>query len=58
MFSYRDLEKYDIDILQQQEKMDYKLAIEMTSEILFLEMIHRLIVCVYEVSLMKNVTKK
>jgi len=37
-------------VLQSDQKMDYKVALEMTSEFLILELIHRVIVCFYEVS--------
>ncbi|XP_049858102.1 protein FAM8A1 [Schistocerca gregaria] len=47
-FDIIDLEKYDFDLLNRNVKMDYKVAVEMTSEILLLEMIHRLVVCLFE----------
>ncbi|KAL0268724.1 UNVERIFIED_CONTAM: hypothetical protein PYX00_010550 [Menopon gallinae] len=46
-FDFVDLD--DIEILQKRHiEMDYRHAIEMTSGIIFLELIHRLIVCIYE----------
>lgn len=47
-FDFIDLDKYDLDILQSNVKIDYKMALEMTSEILFLELIHRVVVCLFE----------
>lgn len=54
-YTYRDLGKYDMAVLQSDDKMDYKVALEMTSEILMLELIHRVIVCFYEVSGLRTV---
>ncbi|PSN43629.1 hypothetical protein C0J52_15034 [Blattella germanica] len=48
-FDFIDLDKYDLDVLQPNVKIDYKIALEMTSEILFLELIHRVVVCIFEV---------
>ncbi|KAG7310391.1 hypothetical protein JYU34_003165 [Plutella xylostella] len=49
MFDIIDLEKFDIYKIGENFD-DYKLAIEITSEILFLEIIYRALVCVYEAS--------
>lgn len=40
-----------MSVLQNDEKVDYNLALEMTTEILLLELIHRILVCAYEVNL-------
>ncbi|KAG0417455.1 hypothetical protein HPB47_005607 [Ixodes persulcatus] len=42
-----DLEKYDFDTLRI-DALNYRLAFEMTSEIVVLELIHRVLVCLYE----------
>ncbi|XP_069704194.1 protein FAM8A1 [Periplaneta americana] len=47
-FDFIDLDKYDLDVLQRNVKIDYKIALEMTSEILLLELIHRIVVCIFE----------
>lgn len=47
-FDVIDLDKYNLDLLNSNTKMDYKVAVEMTSEILMLEMIHRVVVCIFE----------
>jgi hypothetical protein len=49
IFTFRDVDKYDLDVLRQHAKIDYYMALEMTSEILLLEMIHRIVVCLFEV---------
>ncbi|XP_067011205.2 protein FAM8A1 [Anabrus simplex] len=47
-FDVIDLDKYDLDLLSRNTKLDYKMAVEMTSEILLLEMMHRIVVCIFE----------
>ncbi|XP_063228437.1 protein FAM8A1 [Bacillus rossius redtenbacheri] len=47
-FSIIDLEKYELRLLQQNIKLDYRVLMEMTSEIFMLEVLHRTVVCVYE----------
>lgn len=42
-----DLQKYDLETLQA-KVLDYKVALQVTSEIFFLELIHRTVVCVFE----------
>lgn len=48
VFDFIDVDKYDLDVLRQHAKIDYYMALEMTSEILLLEMIHRIVVCLFE----------
>lgn len=48
LYFFRDLE--DIDLLQANLRIDYKMALEMTYGILILEIIHRVIVCIFEVN--------
>lgn len=43
-----DVEKYDFENLGADILADYRMAIEMTSEILILELIHRIGTCVFE----------
>lgn len=45
----RDLDKFDFYKFSEHYD-DYKYAMELTSEILFLEIIYRIIVCLFEVS--------
>lgn len=47
-FLFSDLEEYDFQL--QQDKMDYGIALEITSKILCLEILNKFIVCLYEVS--------
>jgi hypothetical protein len=54
IFLFSDLDKYDLDVLQQTIKIDYKMALEMTSDILLLELIHRIVVCVFEVRILHS----
>ncbi|CAB3382894.1 Hypothetical predicted protein [Cloeon dipterum] len=52
LFELIDIEQYDfMRLLDTQNKMDYNTALKMTTEILVLETIHRIVVCMYEVSL-------
>lgn len=44
----RNLDKYDLDALKN-EKLDYHKAMEVTSEIIALEVAHRFVVCIFEV---------
>lgn len=44
---YSDLDQ--LDILQKDSKLAYKQFIQITQEIFILELIHRLVVCVFEV---------
>ncbi|XP_046479610.1 uncharacterized protein [Neodiprion pinetum] len=44
----RDIERYDLDMIQKNLRIDYEMALEMTSGILILELIHRIIVCIFE----------
>ncbi|XP_050027418.2 protein FAM8A1 [Dermacentor andersoni] len=46
-FDIIDLDKYDFDLLRE-DTLNYKLALEVTSEIVVLEVIHRILVCFYE----------
>ncbi|XP_050426875.1 protein FAM8A1-like [Adelges cooleyi] len=41
--------KYNSIIMQDDFNVDYDTAVEMTSELLFLEVTHRLVVCLYEI---------
>jgi hypothetical protein len=52
IFLFSDLDKYDLYVLQRNVKIDYKMALEMTSEILLLELIHRVVVCIFEVRIL------
>jgi len=54
IFTFRDVDKYDLDVLRQHAKIDYYMALEMTSEILLLEMIHRIVVCLFEVCILHS----
>lgn len=54
-FQVLDLENYDLDIFNMantegidMDSIDYDTALQFTSEILILELIHRLVVCVFE----------
>lgn len=42
------LDIYDFELLMKNEKMDYRKAVEVTSEIVFVEVIHRFVVCIFE----------
>ncbi|XP_050536130.1 uncharacterized protein LOC126902671 [Daktulosphaira vitifoliae] len=44
-----DFTKYNSIIMQDDFNVDYNTAVEMTSELFFLEVTHRLVVCFYEV---------
>ncbi|KMQ93134.1 protein fam8a1-like protein [Lasius niger] len=46
VFDFIDIE--DLDVLQTNLRIDYKIALEMTYGILILEVIHRVIVCIFE----------
>ncbi|CAB3382893.1 Hypothetical predicted protein [Cloeon dipterum] len=49
LFELIDIEQYDfMRLLDTQNKMDYNTALKMTTEILVLETIHRIVVCMYE----------
>jgi hypothetical protein len=54
IFTFSDLDKYDLDMLQQTVKIDYNMALEMTSDILLLEFIHRIVVCAFEVCILHS----
>jgi len=47
-FNIIDLEKYNLAQWPTEILTDYKLALEMTSDIVLLELIHKLVVCVFE----------
>lgn len=47
-FHFIKLDKYVPFVLQRNFKLDYKMAMEMTSEILLMEFIHRIVVCIFE----------
>lgn len=47
LYLFSDIE--DLDVLQTNLRLDYKMALEMTYGILVLEVIHRVIVCIFEV---------
>ncbi|KAG8196996.1 hypothetical protein JTE90_013140 [Oedothorax gibbosus] len=46
-FDLVNLDKYDFDLIKN-DKLDYQTAMEVTSEILALEVIHRFVVCIFE----------
>ncbi|CAL1270508.1 unnamed protein product [Larinioides sclopetarius] len=46
-FDLVNLDKYDFDFIKN-DKLDYQTAMEVTSEILTLEIIHRFVVCIFE----------
>lgn len=46
-FEIVNLDKYDLNLIRD-EKMDIKAALEVTSEIVTLEVIHRFVVCLFE----------
>ncbi|XP_033208983.1 protein FAM8A1 [Belonocnema kinseyi] len=48
VFDFINIEPYDFDLLQRNLRIDYKMAVELTSGILILELVHRLIVCIFE----------
>lgn len=54
IFIFRDIERYYFDMLQTNLRIDYKMALELTSGILILELIHRIFVCVFEVGYNKT----
>lgn len=47
-FEFISLDIYDFELLMKNEKMDYRKAVEVTSEIVFVEVIHRFVVCIFE----------
>ncbi|XP_035227353.1 protein FAM8A1-like [Stegodyphus dumicola] len=46
-FDLVNLDKYDLDLFKN-DKLDYHKAMEVTSEIIALEIIHRFVVCIFE----------
>lgn len=49
VFGLIDLDKYSIEMLQQNvQSLTYKVAVEMTSQLLFLELVNRVVVCLLE----------
>jgi len=48
LFASVSLEPYHLDLLQSNLRIDYKMAVEVASKVLIWEMMHRLIVCIYE----------
>ncbi|XP_026286574.1 protein FAM8A1 [Frankliniella occidentalis] len=49
VFGLIDLDKYSIEMLQQNvQSLTYKVAVEMTSQILVLELVNRIVVCLLE----------
>jgi len=53
---FSDFTKYNS--IFTREEVDYTTAVEMTSELLFIEVAHRIIVCLYEVILQIKITFK
>lgn len=51
IFIYRNIE--DLDVLEVNLHLDYKMALEITYGLLILETIHRVIVCIFEVRIFK-----
>lgn len=49
-FCFRDLDKYDIENLMNQN-LDYNAAFAMTSELVAMEIINRIFICIFEVCL-------
>jgi len=47
---FSDFSKFNGIFLQDDFNVDYTTAVEMTSELFFLEVTHRIVVCVYEVN--------
>ncbi|XP_046382698.1 protein FAM8A1 isoform X1 [Ischnura elegans] len=43
-----DLDKYDLDHLQQNDEFDYQMAIDMLSELFLLELVHNFVACLFE----------
>ena len=54
LLAYRDLDKYDFDSFQKDTKVEYKAFLQMTHDIIILEFVHRIVVCVFEVSMSLN----
>ncbi|XP_058801767.1 protein FAM8A1 isoform X2 [Phymastichus coffea] len=54
IFDFIDIERYYFDMLQTNLRIDYKMALELTSGILILELIHRIFVCVFEASWLQH----
>jgi hypothetical protein len=48
------VDKYDLDVLRQHATFDYNIALEITSEIVLLELIHRIVVCIFEVCIVHS----
>jgi hypothetical protein len=49
---FSDLAKFDLDSLQvDMRRMDYRVALQVTHNIMVLEIVHRVVVCIFEVSL-------
>jgi len=49
-FYFSDFAKYNKILAQDDYTMNYSIVVEVTSELIFLEIAHRIIVCLYEVS--------
>ncbi|KAG8225824.1 hypothetical protein J437_LFUL005631 [Ladona fulva] len=43
-----DLDKYDLESLQQNEDFDYQMALDMISELFVLELVHNIVACIFE----------
>lgn len=55
IFGFIDLDKYSIEMLQQNvQSLTYKVAVEMTSQLLVLELINRIVVCALEAYWLKG----
>lgn len=53
-FVFSDLSKYNNLFTQDDVYVDYFTAVEMTSELFFLEVTYRVVVCLYEVILSRK----
>ncbi|XP_014219830.1 protein FAM8A1 [Copidosoma floridanum] len=54
VFDFINFERYYLDMLHANLKIDYKMALELTSGLLVLELIHRIFVCIFEASWLQH----
>lgn len=50
MFVPRDWDKFAIDLFQGGDKLEYNTVVKMTQDLVILELVHRIVVCAFEVS--------
>ncbi|KAL1123200.1 hypothetical protein AAG570_002287 [Ranatra chinensis] len=47
-FDIVDLDKFDFVTFQKDAKLEYKVLLQMTHDIIILELVHRVVVCIFE----------